>query len=96
MKTKSDNGGEVPQFFGSQSNEWLQLNMVVRRHDLDAARERARETAFDLAKEIAKKSAHGAREMDRFIRPQFGHDRKRMAEWNEIMQRWESYPTDLK
>lgn len=57
--------------------------MVMRRHDLDVTRERARETAFELAKEIAKKSAHGAREMDRFIRPQFGHERKRMAEWDE-------------
>ena len=65
----------------------MQLNLT--RHDLEVTLKRHKEGCFRAAKEIALESAEQAREMDVFVRKQYSDEPRKMAEWENIMKRYE-------
>ena len=65
----------------------MRLNLA--RHNLEVTLKRTKEGCLRAAKEIAAKSAEGARQMDAFVRSQYSGQPRKMAEWDEIMQKHE-------
>ena len=74
--------GEAPDKFGEMS-----LNLA--RHNLVVTLKRTKEKCFQAAQKMALESAEGARKIDPFVRSQYCDDPRAMAEWDEIMQKYE-------
>ena len=50
---------------------------------------RTKEQCFRAAKEIDSESFEGFKKIDAFLRSQYADEPKKMAEWDEIVQRYE-------
>jgi hypothetical protein len=70
----------------SQAGE---MSVNLARHNLEVTLKRTREQCFRAAKEIASESLEGARKMDAFVRTQYSDEPRKMAGWEEIMQKYE-------
>ncbi len=74
---------------GDSPDKFREMRVGLARHNLEVTLKRTKEQCFRAAKEIALKSANGARQMDAFVRSQYGDESRKMAEWEAIMQKYE-------
>jgi len=74
--------GEAPNVFGD-----AQLNLA--RHNLQVALRQVMEKCFVGAKKTARESAEGAKKLDEFVRKYYSDQPRKMAEWEEIMAKYE-------
>lgn len=74
--------GEAPDIFG-------EMSVNLARHNLEVTLKKTKEQCFRAAKEIGLESAKGARKMDAFVRSQYADEPRKMAEWDEIMSKYE-------
>lgn len=64
------------------------------RHNLQVKLKQLKEKCFRAAKESAAESPERAREMDGFVRKSYADEPRKMAEWEEVMRRWEDGDLD--
>lgn len=74
--------GEAPNKFGE-----MRLNLA--RHNLEVTLKRTKEGCFKAAKKMALESAEEAKKIDVFVRKQYSNEPRKIAEWEEIMQKYE-------
>jgi len=74
--------GEAEDVFG-------EMCVNLARHNLEVTLKRTKEQCFRAAKEIALESLEGFKKMDAFVRSQYSDEPRKMAEWDEIMQKYE-------
>jgi len=74
--------GTTKDIFGDTS-------VKLARHNLEVTLRRIKEQCFQAAKKMALEGAEGAWKMDGFVRRQYSDEPKKMAEWKEIMQRYD-------
>lgn len=79
---------------GEAEDKLGEVSVNLARHNLEVTLKRAKEQCFRAAKEIALESVEGARKMDAFVRGQYGDEPRKMAEWDEIMQKYE-FPDEV-
>ncbi len=95
MNTKSNDGGYVPRKFREEySDEFRRLNLLTTGLTNEQIQKRAREAAFRMAKMAALSNKQAAQELDAQVRSAFAEDSPEIAEWNEIMQGWDSSTAD--
>ena len=75
---------------GTTDNIFSDMSVKLARHNLEVGLKRTREQCFEAAKKMALESAELARRVDGFVRRQYSNEPKKMAEWNQIMHRYES------
>ena len=77
-------------FTEKPSDALLQMNVDIARHNLEVTLKRTKEGCFRAAKEIALEGdEEKARQMDQFVRSQYADEPRKMAEWDEIMARYD-------
>ena len=69
---------------------FVDMSVKLARHNLEVTLRRTKEQCFQAAKKMALDSAELAWKVDGFVRRQYSDEPKKMAEWNQIMQRYES------
>jgi len=97
MKPKRPAGGDTPPDFLAKrpftekpSKELLQTNVDIARHNLQVKLAWFRKETFRVAKEVALEGKEEEiRKMDQYVRSVFADDSTRMAEWEELMSRYE-------
>jgi hypothetical protein len=95
MNTKSNDGGHLPRKFGEEySDEFRRLNLLTTGLANEQIERAARAAAFRMAKYGARRSKQLAQEIDEQIRSAFAEGSPEIAEWNEIMQGWDSSTAD--
>ena len=70
-------------------NKFGQMSVNLARHNLEVTLRRTKEQCFRAAKECALESLEGFKKMDAFVRSQYADEPKKMAEWDEIAQKYE-------
>lgn len=96
MNTRSNDGGDLPRKFTEEySDEFRRLNLLTTALTNEEIQKRAKEAAFRMAKTVAIRSKQAAQELDAQVRSAFSEGSPEIAEWEEIMRRWESSTTDL-
>ena len=66
------------------------LSVAEARHNLEVTLKRTKEECFRAAKECGLESLEGFKKMDAFVRSQYADEPQKMAEWDEISQKYES------
>jgi CRISPR/Cas system CSM-associated protein Csm5 (group 7 of RAMP superfamily) len=66
------------------------MSVAEARHNLEVVFKRTKEECFRAAKECALESVEGFKKMDAFVRSQYTDEPEKMAEWEEITQKYES------
>ena len=74
---------------GEAPNKFAEMRLNLARHNLEVTLKRTKEGCFRAAKEIALESEEKAREMDAFVHSQYSDEPRKMAEWYEIMKKYE-------
>ncbi len=74
--------GEAPNVFGDAS-----VNLA--RHNLQVTLRQTMEKFFQAAKKVGLESAEQARAVDDFVRRFYSNQPRKMAEWDEIMAKYE-------
>jgi len=74
---------------GDAPDVFLDASVNLARHNLEVTLRRTKEECFRAAKEIASESLEGARKMDPFVRGQYADEPTKMAQWEEIMRKYE-------
>jgi hypothetical protein len=75
--------------FGGARNTFGNMSVNLARHNLEVTLKRTKEQCFRVAKEIGLEGIEGFKKMDAFVRNQYADEPKKMAEWDEIMQKYE-------
>ena len=75
---------------GTTRNVFADMRVKLARHNLEVGLKRTREQCFEAAKKMALDSEELAWKADGFVRRQYSNEPKKMAEWNQIMTRYES------
>jgi hypothetical protein len=65
------------------------MSVNLARHNLEVTLRRTKEQCFLAAKACARDSLDGFKKMDAFVRSQYADEPKKMAEWDEIAQKYE-------
>lgn len=65
------------------------MSVNLARHNLEVILRRTKEECFRAAKECGLESLEGFKKMDAFVRSQYADESKKMAEWEEIAQKYE-------
>ncbi|HEU0143205.1 MAG TPA: hypothetical protein VFQ47_00325 [Nitrososphaera sp.] len=65
------------------------MSVNLARHNLEVTLRRTKEQCFQAAKQCALESLEGFKKMDAFVRKQYADEPKKMAEWDEIAQKYE-------
>lgn len=68
---------------------FAKMSLKLAEHDLEVAVRRVSEDMFKYAKEEGLLSEEKAKAWDRHIREIFDEEPKKLAEWEQIMQRYE-------
>lgn len=74
---------------GDAEDKFGEMSVNLARHNLEVTLKRTKEECFRAAKEIALESLEGFKKMDAFVRNQYSDEPQKMAEWDEIMQKYE-------
>ena len=74
--------GEAPDVFDDACVD-------LARHNLQVALMRVKEECFRVAKLAAAESLEKARKFDPFVRSQYADEPTKMAQWEEIMRKYE-------
>jgi len=77
------------KFHEEVDDRFYDMSVNLSRHNLEVTLKRTKEQCFRAAKEIGSESFDGFKKMDAFVRSQYADEPKKMAEWDEIMQRYE-------
>jgi hypothetical protein len=70
-------------------NKFGDMRLNLARHNLEVTLRRTKEQCFLAAKQCAMESLEGFKKMDAFVRNQYYDEPKKMAEWDEIMRKYE-------
>ena len=70
------------------------MSVNLARHDLEVTLRRTKEQCFRAAKKCALESLDGFKKMDAFVRSQYADEPTKMAEWDEIAQKYEFMDED--
>ncbi|MDX6694516.1 MAG: hypothetical protein QOF02_2119 [Blastocatellia bacterium] len=70
-------------------NKFGNMRANLARHNLEVMLKRTKEQCFRAAKQCGMESLEGFKKMDAFVRNQYYDEPKKMAEWNEIAQKYE-------
>lgn len=70
------------------------MSVNLARHNLEVKLRHTKEQCFRIAKECGSESFEGFRKMDAFVRSQYADEPKKMAEWEEIAQKYEFLDED--
>lgn len=97
MRPKRPAGGDVPpeflgkgQFSEKPSEKLLQTNVDIARHNLQVKLAWFKKETFRVAKEVALEGKEeNIRQMDKYVRSVFADEPSKMAEWEELMSRYE-------
>ena len=96
MRPTKPAGGDTPRDFLKQSftekpsDALLQMNVDIARHNLEVTLKRTKEGCFRAATEIALEGdEEKVRQMDQFVRSQYADEPRKIAEWEQIMSRYE-------
>jgi hypothetical protein len=97
MKEPKPAGGDTPpdfvakkQFPEKPSAALRKANVDIARHNLQAKLAWFKRETFRVAKEVAAEGDKEAtRDMDKYVRSVFKDDRRIMAEWEELMSRYD-------
>ena len=94
--TKPVGGDTPPDFLRKQpftekpSDALLQTKVDIARHNLEVTLKRTKEGCFRAAKAIALEGdEEKARQMDDFVRKVYADEPRKIAEWEQIMSRYE-------
>lgn len=68
---------------------FARMSMKLAEHDLEVAVRRVSEDMFRHAKEEALQSEERAKAWDSHVRDIFDDEPKKIAEWEQVMQRYE-------
>lgn len=63
--------------------------LSLAKHNLEVTLRRTKEECFRVAKIAAAESLEEAMKFDGFVRRQYADEPRKMAEWEEIMSRYE-------
>jgi len=74
---------------GDTGNVFGKMQLNLARHNLEVTLKRHKEGCFLAAKKMAVESEDGARKIDGFVRKHYSDEPKKMAEWDEIMAKYE-------
>ena len=74
---------------GEAEDKFGETSVNLARHNLEVTLRRTKEQCFRAAKECALESLEGFKKMDAFVRSQYADEPKKMAEWDEIAQKYE-------
>lgn len=74
---------------GDAEDKFGGMSLNLARHNLEVLLKSTKEQCFRAAKECALESAEGFKKMDAFVRSQYSDEPKKMAEWDEITQKYE-------
>ena len=74
---------------GDAEDKFDEMSVNLARHNLEVTLKRTKEQCFRAAKECALESAEGFKKMDAFVRSQYADEPRKMAEWDEIMRKYE-------
>jgi len=66
------------------------MSVNLARHNLEVMLKRTKEECFRAAKECGSESFEGFKKMDAFVRNNYADEPKKMAEWDEIAQKYGS------
>lgn len=61
----------------------------LARHNLEVSLKAAKEKCFNAAKQMALEGLKEARKVDEFVRKVYADEPRKMAEWEEVMRRYE-------
>ena len=90
MSLKALGGKDVPSMKdGEAEDKFGEMSLNLARHNLEVIFKRTKEQCFQAAKECALESLEGFKKMDAFVRSQYYDEPKKMAEWDEISQKYE-------
>ncbi|MDQ3817658.1 MAG: hypothetical protein M3362_08205 [Acidobacteriota bacterium] len=70
-------------------DQFYDMSVNLARHNLEVTLKRTKEQCFRAAKEIGSESLEGFKKMDSFVRSQYADEPRKMAEWDQIMQKYE-------
>ena len=76
--------------YGNPPNQFGKMQLNLARHNLEVTLKRIREQCFRSAKKVALEGAEQAKNMDVFVRKQYSNEPRKMAEWNKLMEMYES------
>jgi hypothetical protein len=65
------------------------MSLNLARHNLEVSLKMVKEKCFHAAKQIALEGLKEARQMDEFVRKSYADEPRKMAEWEEVMRRYE-------
>ncbi|HKC62072.1 MAG TPA: hypothetical protein VKB86_00435 [Pyrinomonadaceae bacterium] len=85
MKGEEEDG----RFTEKVDERFYDMSVNLAQHNLEVILKRTMEQCFRTAKEIGSESLDGFKRMDAFVRSQYADEPRKMAEWDEIMQRYE-------
>lgn len=70
------------------------MSVNLARHNLEVTLRRIKEHCFEAARKAGTESFDGFKKMDDFVRSQYSDEPKKMAEWEQIAQRYEFMDED--
>ena len=97
MKPQKPAGNDVPPdflanrpFAEKPTAKLLQTNVDIARHNLQVKLAWVKKETFRVAREVALEGKEDEiRKMDEYVRKVFADDATRMAEWEQLMSRYE-------
>ena len=73
------------------------MSVNLARHNLEVTLRQTKEQCFKVAKKIAlEEGIEGFKKMDGFVRRQYADEPTKMAEWDEIAQKYEFMDEEIK
>ncbi len=74
---------------GDAEDKFGEMSVNLARHNLEVTLKRTKEQCFKAAKRMALEDIEEFKKVDGFVRSQYADDPRKMAEWEEIAQRYE-------
>jgi len=97
MKRQKPAGGDTPPDFVTRkpftekpSAALLKANVDIARHNLQVKLDWVKRETWRVAKEVAlEDDKEATRKMDQYVRTVFKDEPRKMAEWEELMSRYD-------
>ena len=77
-------------------DNFYDMSVNLARHNLEVTLKRTMEQCFQAAKQCGSESFEGFKKMDAFVRKQYADEPMKMAEWDEIAQKYEFTDREIK
>jgi hypothetical protein len=97
MRPKRPAGGDAPQDFLAKqpfteepSDALRKMNVDIARHNLQVTLKKYMDESWRVAKEVALEgNEENTRQMDQFVRNVYANDPRKLAEWEELISRYD-------